>query len=116
MCLEKNNLLQNFYSSIFNSTHNLDSITQNFPTHLCCYYRWDSHYRSVHATSRPHFCPNDTPSYAIAFAMRGIGDQLTPVHLNRRNPRTVRCYALIIGWLLLSLPPVCFWISTNFLT
>jgi len=87
-----------------------------FPTQLCCYYWQDSHCREVHGNSRPHFCPRGTPPYTMTFVILGIGGSLTPVHFRRSNPRTVRCYALIIGWLLLSLPPACFWVTTNFVT
>ena len=41
---------------------------------------------------------------------------LAPVHLRRRNPRPVSCYAFFKGWLLLSQPPGCFGISTSFPT
>jgi hypothetical protein len=41
---------------------------------------------------------------------------LAPVHLRRRNPRPVSCYAFFKGWLLLSQPPGCLWIPTSFHT
>ncbi len=44
----------------------------------------------------------------------GVGDRFSPVHLRRPQPRPVSCYALLGGWLLLSLPPGCFWLQTIF--
>jgi hypothetical protein len=41
---------------------------------------------------------------------------LSPVHLRRRDPRPVSCYAFFKGWLLLSQPPGCFRIPTSFST
>jgi hypothetical protein len=41
---------------------------------------------------------------------------LSPVHLRRRDPRPVSCYAFFKGWLLLSQPPGCFRIPTSFPT
>jgi hypothetical protein len=41
---------------------------------------------------------------------------LAPVHLRRRYPRPVSCYAFFKGWLLLSQPPGCYRTSTSFPT
>ncbi len=43
-----------------------------------------------------------------------IGNWLSPVHFRRSHPWRVSCYALIIGWLLLSQPPLCLWMWTSF--
>jgi hypothetical protein len=37
-----------------------------------------------------------------------------PVHLRGPKPRRVSCYAFFKGWLLLSLPPRCFGLTTPF--
>ncbi|OUQ08064.1 hypothetical protein B5E87_14690 [Massilimicrobiota sp. An142] len=41
---------------------------------------------------------------------------LAPVNFRRRVIRPVSCYALFEGWLLLSQPPGCLYISTSFST
>ena len=41
---------------------------------------------------------------------------LAPLHLPRRTPRPVSCYALFKGWLLLSQPPGCLRSPTAFST
>ena len=41
---------------------------------------------------------------------------LAPVNFRRRVIRLVSCYALFKGWLLLSQPPSCLYISTSFST
>ena len=41
---------------------------------------------------------------------------LAPVYFRRRVIRLVSCYALFKGWLLLSQPPSCLYISTSFST
>ena len=41
---------------------------------------------------------------------------LAPVYYRRRVIRLVSCYALFKGWLLLSQPPSCLYISTSFST
>ena len=41
---------------------------------------------------------------------------LAPVYFRRRFIRLVSCYALFKGWLLLSQPPSCLYISTSFST
>jgi hypothetical protein len=56
------------------------------------------------------------PPTAAAYeaATQGIGTRLSPVHFRRPQPRLVSCYALLRGWLLLSLPPSCLWLRTTF--
>lgn len=44
----------------------------------------------------------------------GIGTWLSPVNFRRPQPRPVSCYALLGGWLLLSLPSSCLWLRTAF--
>ncbi len=83
-------------------------------TELCCYYRQDSRYWTVHISLQRGFCPSSTPPYTITFVICGIGSQLTPVHLQRIGPREVRCYTLIMRWQLLSLRSSCFRTNTTF--
>ena len=64
------------------------------------------------------------PGHASTFAGRlpttiitdvySIGNRFSPVHFKRPHPWRVSCYALIIGWLLLSQPPRCLWMWTSF--
>ena len=44
----------------------------------------------------------------------GIGTWLSPVYFRRPQPRPVSCYALLGGWLLLSLPSSCLGLRTAF--
>ncbi len=44
----------------------------------------------------------------------GIGTWLSPVYFRRPQPRPVSCYALLGGWLLLSLPSSCLRLRTAF--
>ena len=46
---------------------------------------------------------------------RGIGARLSPVDFRGPTARRVSCYALLRGWLLLSLPPRCLSRGTPFL-
>ena len=56
-----------------------------------------------------------TPPYRIAFRRPGVSAAgLSPVHFRRPEPRLVSCYALLRGWLLLSLPPGCLSTPTRF--
>ena len=85
-------------------------------TRLCCYSPRDSRSPRVHRTSRPGFTPTGTPAYRITplGVPRGIGARLSPVHLRGPAARRVSCYALLRGWLLLSLPPRCLSRGTPF--
>ena len=49
----------------------------------------------------------DTPLLLRIFLGLGIGSQFSPVNFQNLPPRLVRYYALLRGWLLLSLPPSC---------
>ena len=65
----------------------------------------------------PSFIPHQTPPYQIfpdKETSRVSVAGLSPVHLQGPLPRRVSCYALFKGWLLLSLPPRCFWQKTPF--
>src|SRR5439155_984770 len=75
-----------------------------------CYYHRDLQQRTVHWTSRPSFRPNAAPAYRHGFdpVSLGIGTWLSPVYFRRPQPRPVSCYALLGGWLLLSLPSPSF--------
>ena len=86
-------------------------------TRLRCYYYRDLHWRSVHRTSRPGFCPTTTPIYHRPPTRRPSRVSVlgfSPVHFRRPQPRQVSCYAFFEGWLLLSLPPCCFRSETDF--
>jgi hypothetical protein len=58
-------------------------------------------------TLRP---PTDT-DFSVSL---GIGAWLSPVNFRRPQPRPVSCYALLGGWLLLSLPSSCLGLRTAF--
>lgn len=86
-------------------------------TNLSFYYHEDLHWYEVHQMSPPSFCPHITPSYHITAAIavvRGIGIRLSPVHFPSRYSRSMICYELITGWLLLSIPFDCFRVYTWF--
>ena len=53
------------------------------------------------------------PTRSLAVSL-GIGTWLSPVNFQRPQPRPVSCYALLGGWLLLSLPSSCLWLRTAF--
>src|SRR3972149_4114267 len=53
------------------------------------------------------------PTRSLAVSL-GIGTWLSPVNFRRPQPRPVSCYALLGGWLLLSLPSSCLWLRTAF--
>ena len=57
-----------------------------------------------------------TPTYRMTSleAPHGIGARLSPVHFRGSTARRVSCYALLGGWLLLSLPPRCLSRGTPF--
>ena len=86
---------------------------------------WDSHPRSATHTgilsSIRSSAPSDTPSPHIERSpttclRKSIASviYLAPVNYRRRVIRLVSCYALFKGWLLLSQPPSCLYISTSF--
>jgi hypothetical protein len=50
----------------------------------------------------------------LGIRLKGIGGWLSPVHFRDPQPRLVRYYALLRGWLLLSLPPSCLGLGTPF--
>src|SRR6266581_1892296 len=81
-----------------------------------CYYHRDLQQRTVHWTSRPSFHPNAAPAYrhGCDSVTLGIGAWLSPVYFRRPQPRPVSCYALLGGWLLLSLPSSCLGLRTAF--
>ena len=86
-------------------------------TRLCCYYYQDLHWKSVHRTSRPGFCPSTTPTYHTPLTkgwskVSALG--FSPVHFRGPQARQVSCYAIFEGWLLLSLPPCCLSSKTPF--
>lgn len=54
--------------------------------------------------------PHRTPRSAVP----GLGSRLSPVHFHCPYSREVRCYALLGGWLLPSLPPSCLRVRTCF--
>src|SRR5947209_8686232 len=70
----------------------------------------------VHWTSRLSFHPNAAPAYrhGCDSVTLGIGAWLSPVYFRRPQPRPVSCYALLGGWLLLSLPSSCLGLRTAF--
>src|SRR5207244_13196080 len=74
-----------------------------------CYFHRDLQQRTVHWTSQPSFRPNAAPAYrhGCDSVSLGIGAWLSPVYFRRPQPRPVSCYALLGGWLLLSLPSSC---------
>ena len=47
------------------------------------------------------------PPTPLSRVTRRIGGRLSPVHFRGLPARQVSCYALLRGWLLLSLPPCC---------
>ncbi len=86
-------------------------------TRLCCYYYQDLHWKPVHWTSRPSFCPASTPTYHTSSSRRWSivsAADLSPVHFRGPQARQVSCYAFFEGWLLLSLPPCCLSSRTPF--
>ena len=54
------------------------------------------------------------PDHGLAPVPWGIGGGLSPVHCLSGLARPVSCYALLRGWLLLSLPPGCLSQPTSF--
>ena len=91
---------------------------------------WDSHPRAATHTgilsSSHSTCPFDhassltgtLPYHLYIFQYKSIASVLclAPVNFRRRVIRLVSCYALFKGWLLLSQPPSCLYISTSFST
>ena len=88
---------------------------------------WDSHPRSAtHTgilTSKLSTSPfgNASPTLERSptnYLRNSIASVLclAPVYFRRRVIRLVSCYALFKGWLLLSQPPSCLYISTSFST
>ena len=67
-------------------------------------------------TSPPCFNPSNAPRYQITLfcVLRGIGTRFSPVHFRCGQTRRVSCYAILRGWLLLSLPPPCLRPTTSF--
>src|SRR5439155_26317205 len=80
------------------------------------YHHRDLQQRTVHSTSRPSFHPTAAPAYrhGCDSVTLGIGAWLSPVYFRRPQPRPVSCYALLGGWLLLSLPSSCLGLRTAF--
>ena len=88
---------------------------------------WDSHPRAATHTGILSSTRSTTPS-GIASSLSGTLPYhlhrksiasvscLAPVNFRRRVIRPVSCYALFQGWLLLSQPPGCLYISTSFST
>ena len=88
---------------------------------------WDSHPRAATHTGILSSTRSTTP-YGIASSLSGTLPYhlhrksiasvscLAPVNFRRRVIRPVSCYALFEGWLLLSQPPGCLYISTSFST
>ncbi len=58
--------------------------------------------------------PRDAPLPDLLSEPGGIGGRLSPVHFRGPGPRRVSFYALLRGWLLLSLPPRCLGPRTPF--
>ena len=58
--------------------------------------------------------PRRSPTPCPYGQVRGLGGRLSPVHLRRPEPRGVSFYALLRGWLLLSLPSPCLRLRTTF--
>ena len=88
---------------------------------------WDSHPRSAtHTGILSSICstaPSGTASslsgtlpYHLHRKSIASVSCLAPVNFRRRVIRPVSCYALFQGWLLLSQPPGCLYISTSFST
>ena len=89
---------------------------------------WDSHPRAATHTgilsSSRSTCPSDHASSLTGtlpyhlYLYKSIDSVLclAPVNFRRRVIRLVSCYALFKGWLLLSQPPSCLYISTSFST
>ena len=87
---------------------------------------WDSHPRAATHTgilsSSRSTCPLDHASSLTAMLPYHTSVSiasvlcLAPVNFRRRIIRLVSCYALFKGWLLLSQPPSCLYISTSFST
>ena len=89
---------------------------------------WDSHPRAATHTgilsSSRSTCPLDHASSLTGtlpyhlYLYKSIASVLclAPVNFRRRVIRLVSCYALFKGWLLLSQPPSCLYISTSFST
>ena len=87
---------------------------------------WDSHPRSATHTgilssmisTRPldRASPFMERSPTIPLGSIASVVCLAPVNYRRRVIRLVSCYALFKGWLLLSQPPSCLYISTSFST
>ena len=88
---------------------------------------WDSHPRfATHTGILSSNCstfPSDNASPLLErsptnYLRNSIASvlYLAPVYFRRRVIRLVSCYALFKGWLLLSQPPSCLYISTSFST
>lgn len=60
----------------------------------------------------PHASLPHHPSSRVGL---GLGSRLSPVHFHCPHSREVRCYALLRGWLLPSLPPSCLRVWTYLL-
>ena len=69
--------------------------------------------RSTHLFRRTSTQPECLPTTLLS-KVYSIGDQFSPVHFQGHQPWQVSCYALIIGWLLLSQPPCCLRLMTPF--
>jgi len=86
---------------------------------------WDSHPRSATHTGILSSMPPRVLSIALlrswnaplpSLRIHSFGSMLSPGKLSAQSPRLVSCYALFKGWLLLSQPPSCLYISTSFST
>lgn len=106
------------HPSLKNSAKEPFSIRRRgFSPLLRSYYRQDSHYCLVHSGSPQSFVPRSTLVYPIAPVLDvgvgwDLGSQFSYHYLRDRTPRSVRCYPLLSGWVLLTLPPLCQWSPT----
>ena len=82
---------------------------------LCCYSYQHPYTRTVHLTSRPNFHPCTSPLYQLTLRCSAVSvTGIRPVHLPGPQSRPVSCYAFFKGWLLLSPPPGCLRLRTQF--
>ncbi len=72
-------------------------------------------FHDLHTSFRSYFSVHGTLPYHPLGSIASVVC-LAPVNYRRRVIRLVSCYALFKGWLLLSQPPSCLYISTSFST
>ena len=77
-----------------------------------------SHFRYLQQTFQSTFAGVRNAPLPLTLSSKPVASvhRLAPLNLPRRPTRPVSYYAFFKGWLLLSQPPGCLWLSTSFPT